>query len=446
MEQALGLREADADEQAERLHRHDDALERLTDEALHVLGDLHLLAERGALGRHALHLRGLGAHARHEVGKLAAHARLDGPRKHLLQDAVHHEVGIAPDGTREVAVRGRPQAVVAQVLRLVGRAFHGAQQQRAHKLLFGLAGDLVEHRLHGARVARDETGLVLRLEAAELVEQAHESRHAVVVGSLVHAEGTRQLRGHQAAGHSLVGRKHGLLHQARGARRAAHVNANGQTLVVETDLCLARDELDGAALATKALAKGADAVEPTEEGSQVNARTIGMRGTVGSRPLENRVDLAIGEAALRANDAGVDLRLLHEALGVHAHVDRHSKAVLARNERAQVAAQFLREHRNDAIGEVDACGAGARRHVDGPVLGHIGAHVGDVHAEQPPALGQNLERHRVVKVARVIGVDGHHKAVANVAPSRLRQRAVHIERERGGFLKHLGVEQRLQVV
>ena len=181
-------------------------------------------------------------------------------------------------------------------------------------------------------VARDETGLVLWHEAAKLVKQAHESRHAVVVGRLVHAEGARQLRGHQTTGHGLVGRKHSLLHQARGTRRATHVDANGQALLVETDLCLARDELNGAALATKTLAKGADTVEPTEEGSQVNARTIEMRGTVGRRPFENRIDLAIGKTALRANDARVDLRLLHETLGVHVHVDRHGKAILAGNE------------------------------------------------------------------------------------------------------------------
>ena len=101
---------------------------------------------------------------------------------------------------------------------------------------------------------------------------------------------------------------------------------------LEANLCLARGELNGAALATKTLAKGADAVEPTKEGSQVNARAIGMRGTVGRRPFENRINLAIGKTALRANDARVDLRLLHETLGVHVHVDRHGKAILAGNE------------------------------------------------------------------------------------------------------------------
>ena len=69
-----------------------------------------------------------------------------------------------------------------------------------------------------------------------------------------------------------------------------------------------------------------------------------------------------------------------------------------------------------------------------------------MHAEHPPSLGQHLERHRVVKVARVIGVDGHHEAFADIVPARLAQRAVYVERERGGFLEHFGVEQRLQVV
>ena len=183
-----------------------------------------------------------------------------------------------------MAVRRCSQAIVAKVFRLIGRALHGTQQKRTHKLLFGLTGNLVEHRLHGVGVARDETGLVLGLEAAKLVKQAHKPGHAVVVGCLVHAEGARQLRGHQTAGHGLVGRKHSLLHQARGARRATHVDANGQALLVETDLCLARDELNGAALATKTLAKGADTVESTEEAARSTPTQSGCAVPSGAAP------------------------------------------------------------------------------------------------------------------------------------------------------------------
>ena len=71
----------------------------------------------------------------------------------------------------------------------------------------------------------------------------------------------------------------------------------------------------------------------------------------------------------------------------------------------QVVRNDLRQHRDHAVGQVDARGPVVRFAIERRFRLHEVRDVGDVHAEQPVAVVEPLERNRIVEVAGVDRVD-----------------------------------------
>ena len=65
----------------------------------------------------------------------------DAGAKQALRNAVHDEVGIAPDGRSEMRVGGRGEGEVALIDLGVARLAERAQHEIAENALFGLALD-----------------------------------------------------------------------------------------------------------------------------------------------------------------------------------------------------------------------------------------------------------------------------------------------------------------
>src|SRR6185312_7192770 len=72
------------------------------------------------------------------------------------------------------------------------------------------------------------------------------------------------------------------------------------------------------------------------------------------------------------------------------------------------------QHGDGAVRQVDAAAAAPGLDVDGRALAHVVRHVGHRHPQPRAAVGQLLDRHRVVEVARRLGVDGGEGNVAQV--------------------------------
>ena len=106
------------------------------------------------------------------------------PRAQRAQGAVDHEVGIAADRAREVRVHVGGQAEVAEVLLVVARQLHGAQQQVRDELLLGLALDLAQDELE---VLRPDVLEVGGHAVAERRHQVAELLDPLGVGLLVDA-------------------------------------------------------------------------------------------------------------------------------------------------------------------------------------------------------------------------------------------------------------------
>ncbi len=73
------------------------------------------------------------------------------------------------------------------------------------------------------------------------------------------------------------------------------------------------------------------------------------------------------------------------AVGVDPQVRGEARPVLLRDQRAPAVRQLLRQHRHDAVGEVDGIAAVERRLVERAARPHVVGHVGDRHQQAPAA-------------------------------------------------------------
>ena len=125
-----------------------------------------------------------------------------------------------------------------------------------------------------------------------------------------------------------------------------------------------------------------------------------------------------GDAEERAGEAPV----LDAAVLVDSQVAGHRGAVFALAERTDVGAQDLRQHRHDAVGEVDRVAALACFSVDLAVGADVEADIGNGDDRVEAAFAVGLGPDGVVVVARVGRVDGDDRQVAQVLAVILAER------------------------
>ena len=75
-----------------------------------------------------------------------------------FEHAVHHQIGVATDGTRKVTVARRGERKVALVARLVQRALHAAQKQRVDERCVGRTGGSIDCSLQLIGAPQGNTG------------------------------------------------------------------------------------------------------------------------------------------------------------------------------------------------------------------------------------------------------------------------------------------------
>src|SRR6266542_6265167 len=69
------------------------------------------------------------------------------PRGVPTQRAMHHQIGITPDGTGEMQIICFRQAIMTQRLRIVSGALEAFEQSDLERLLLGLSTDCAEQPL-----------------------------------------------------------------------------------------------------------------------------------------------------------------------------------------------------------------------------------------------------------------------------------------------------------
>ncbi len=164
-----------------------------------------------------------------------------------------------------------------------------------------------------------------------------------------------------------------------------------------------------------------------------------------ARLVQNLLRLTVVEAALAADDAGVNLVFAQLAGLVEVHIAGERAAVLPGTQAADVVAELFRQHGNHAVDQVHAGSAITRSDVDRTIPSHVARDIRDVHAQAREPF-HVVEADGVVEVLGVDGVDGEHIAAAQVVAPVLLQRLLDGGRHGGGFLQCLGAELRGQAV
>ncbi len=120
---------------------------------------------------------------------------------------------------------------------------------------------------------------------------------------------------------------------------------------------------------------------------------------------------------MAVHHGGVELVGLQLAIGGDQHIGHHAQAVHIRVQRAQAIGELLRQHGDHAARKVDAGRTVVGIDVDGIAVLHIVAYIGNRH-QQAPALGAadfgGFAVHGIVKVARILAVDGDQRDIGQV--------------------------------
>ena len=450
MNQALDVKAVERHEEAEARHCGDGAAELLAEMLAHVAalqpgldvsrgfvgtalvgaamsaGDLprfELAARRQHRHRRAAGLGGLGAlrglgkpHFLRRLAFALAADEIALAIEQRLDDAVHEQIGIAPDRAREVRVGLVGEAEVAAVGAGVDRLLHRAQQHRMDLRRVGplLGGGSDRLVLGRTRIVAD------RQAEAERPQVVLQQRLLLRRRPFVHAIERRVLGAGDEVGRADVGGQHRLLDQpVRLVARARHDLVDVAVLVAQ-DLRLHGLEVDRAALDAGAQQGAVHIVEV----EQMRHQRLPLARLRTPRIGEDGRDLGVGEARRRTDDGRKELVSDDLAVAVDEHVADHRQPFDIRVQRAQAIGKLLRQHRNDAARKINRGGTLVGVEVDRLAGLDVVAHVGD-RDDEAPAVGDlvladaladvsGLAVDGIVEVAGVLAVDGDERHVGEV--------------------------------
>ncbi len=296
-----------------------------------------------------------------------------------------------------------------RVVRLAQRAEHQRPQRPAVEAARLDVARHLARGVGGGAAAAGRAQLAPRQRRgghAELLELGVQQLDAALGRLLVVAEDRRRRPRDHVAGHGLVGGDHALLDQGVGGRLALDADLR-HPVALEAHDRLGRVGLERAAV---------HAPRPQGGGHGGRRADVVVEGGVAERAAgQERVDLGVGQAPLRADQRAGEARLPHPAVAVDDQLDRHRRAVGAGAQAAEVRREPLGQHRHDRAGDVDRVAAPRRLAVQGAPGGHEARDVGDVDPEAGRAAGLGRDRDRVVVVLGALGVDRDDALVAQVA-------------------------------
>ena len=123
----------------------------------------------------------------------------------------------------------------------------------------------------------------------------------------------------------------------------------------------------------------------------------------------------IGEARGTADERRIDADIAARAMPVNQHLAGYGAARHSRLQRAEPVGQLFGQHRQYRARQIDAGSPQPGFAVEWRTCLHIGGHIGNGDPDAIPCPFR-LRRHGVVKIPRVLPVDGHVDLGAQVAP------------------------------
>ena len=409
------------------------AVELLSDAVLH---ELYLLVlDAGAFSLCSGLLHGAGVFAQFlELTFHHASATLG----IAVEQSVHHQVGIAADGTGEVGVVVECQSVMTDVLGAVLGLHHGSEGNHFHQVagfcFLGIVQHLVQALCHHRIRARwlqfqsetdNELGQVDEFVLVGLVVDTIHEHLAGIVFCLWSFAVFATFA--YALGHGAVGQQHELLDQFIGILGHLEIHAQGLAVLVDVEARFLTVEIHGA------LGKSATAHSfgHTVQGDEflgkvfcrlvfgslwvnVVAGVLVILGTGLAMCLQHLLHFLVDESTVAAGYRLCQVPVFHHSLLVHEENDAIGQFVLVGPERADVVAQTFGQHRNGAVHQIDAGASLLGFLVDDAAFGDVVRHVGNVHTHLPQLCADFADGDGIVEVLRVARVYSKGHRVAHV--------------------------------
>ena len=153
---------------------------------------------------------------------------------------------------------------------------------------------------------------------------------------------------------------------------------------------------------------------PAQNRGEIPGGVQTTRELVVRRFLDKRIGLFVSEPAGALDDGAGEAGTLRSAVLGEADENRMRQPDDVGIEAANAIAQALRQHRDDAIDEVNAVPTMQRLAIECAARGDISGDVRDVDPEFPLAARQFLDIDRVVEIARIVGIDRDDEFVPQV--------------------------------
>ena len=290
----------------------------------------------------------------------------------------------------------------------VAGLFHGSQRDGVDEMLGGFAAHLLEQALNIFRMQ-----VFRRTDMqAERADKVVQLRDLVFIRRLVRPVHRRNIHPCQMRRDRLVGGEHKFLDQP--VRKVAlrfddifHVS-----LKIKHEFRLWQVEIEAAPRHPLLQEQFRQFFHQFERRQQ--------RGVAFAQRLvaifQHLANGGVRQPRLAPNHARrqVVLREFHRRIEFHKR--RHGEPVFAFPQGTEVVRNPLREHRNGAVGEIDARAALIRFLIQRAPFVDVIIHVRDMHAEPIIAVVEAFERDRVVEIPRVFAVNRENAVVAQIEP------------------------------
>ena len=213
-----------------------------------------------------------------------------------------------------------------------------------------------------------------------------------------------------------IGEDHELLDQPMRVEPLGPAHVLEPSLGIENKLALGQIEIERIAALALDLDDRMRGVERLEHGVDKRLRRL-VRSTV-----DRRLGLLVRELGGGAHHDAVKLVRALAPVGAEDHAQGERGPVLVRAQRAEVVGDALRQHRHDAVGEIDRVAALERfpihRHAGLNVSGDVGDRDGDDESARVLGIGIELGVDGVVVILGVGRIDGHERQRAPVLARR----------------------------
>src|SRR5215831_186232 len=381
-----------------------------------------------------------------DVGGRLVFGVRDGP----FEDAMNDEVGIAANGRSEVCVLVEAESEVAERIGGVASLFERAKHEVGNDAFFRPPGEFLDQALVvswrdvdiGARkrdallalaavaagfraaglgrgrnlaVADGDFALVEILDSEGVAESAGEFlefEDLADLGLFVDAMKGLEAAASQVVGDGAVGREHEFFNDAVSEVAFAAADVGHALLFVKFDDRFGEIEVDGPVVFAASVEEKSESAHSAEVVTEVRVSFAHFRIA-----LENLVDVGVGHALGRTDDAGNHGGGKQVSGGVEIHDRAHDQAFLAGLQGTDAVREGFGKHGNRAVDEVDGIAAEAGFAIEGRFRMNVVGDVGDVNLEQPPAVVAACDVNGIVEIAGGFAVNGDDRKLAKVLAS-----------------------------